>query len=197
VAQITPWKGQDTAIRMLAGVREHHPDTHLLLVGSITFETKATRFDNRSFFERCKELVTELGLDSHVHFLGQRDDVPGLLRAFDFSVLPSWDEPFGMAAAESMAMRTPIFVSSVGGISEYIDDGVSGRVLPPREPDAWVAAALAALADPDGVKAMGERARERVLAFNDDAYGRDIGASYERAVRRWRERERRRGRDGH
>jgi glycosyltransferase involved in cell wall biosynthesis len=197
VAQITPWKGQDTAIRMLAGVRGRHPDTHLLLVGSITFETKATRFDNRSFYEELEALVAELGLESHVHFLGQRDDVPGLLRAFDFSVLPSWDEPFGMAAAESMAMRTPIFVSSVGGIGEYVDDGVSGRVLPPHEPDAWVAAALAALEDPDGVRAMGERARQRVLAFNDDTYGRDIGAAYERAIGRWRERERRRGRNGH
>jgi L-malate glycosyltransferase len=197
VAQITPWKGQATAIRMLAGVRERHPDTHLVLIGAITFETKATRFDNRSYFEELEVLVAEFGLGSHVHFLGQRDDVPGLLPALDFSVLPSWDEPFGTAAAESMAMRTPIFVSSVGGIGEYVDDGVSGRVLPPHEPDAWVAAALAALEDPDGVRAMGERARERVLSFNDDAYGRDIGAAYERAIGRWHERERKRGRNGH
>jgi glycosyltransferase involved in cell wall biosynthesis len=197
VAQITPWKGQDTAIRMLADVRRRHPDTHLLLVGSITFETKATRYDNRSYFTELQALVAELGLGSHVHFLGQRDDVPGLLAAFDFSVLPSWDEPFGMAAAESMAMRTPIFVGSVGGISEYVDDGVSGRVLPPREATAWAQAAIAALDDPDTTRRWGAVARDRVLAFNDEAYGRDIGASYERAIARWHARERKRGSNGH
>ena len=110
VAQLTPWKGHETAVRMLAKVRERLPDTHLALVGSIAFATKATRYDNRAYVEQLRALVDELGLSGHVHFLGQRDDVPGLQAAFDLSVLPSWDEPFGTAAAESLAMETPIVV---------------------------------------------------------------------------------------
>src|SRR5690606_21875086 len=82
VAQVTPWKGQDTAVRMLAKVRERLPDTHLALVGSITFATKATRYDNGAFMRDLRALVDELGLADHVHFLGQRADVPNLQAGF-------------------------------------------------------------------------------------------------------------------
>ncbi|HVD56187.1 MAG TPA: glycosyltransferase, partial [Thermoleophilaceae bacterium] len=96
VAQITPWKGQDTAIRALARMRRDGLDAHLLLVGGVAFAGKAVRYDNRSFLRALGRLVDELGLRRAVHFLGQRDDVPELLRALDLSVLPSWDEPFGL-----------------------------------------------------------------------------------------------------
>jgi L-malate glycosyltransferase len=197
VAQVTPWKGQDTAVRMLAKVREQLPDTHLVLVGAITFATKATRYDNDAYLAELRALVDELGLGDHVHFLGRRDDVPNLQAAFDLSVLPSWDEPFGLAAAESLAMETPIFVSSVGGVGEYVEDGVCGRVLPPRDPDAWAAAAVELLLDPARRAAMGRAGRRRVLRFNDAAYGREMTSAYRRAVERWRRRRARRTRSGH
>ena len=38
----------------------------------------------------------ELGVGDAVHFLGQRDDVPEIMRALDLSLLPSWEEPFGL-----------------------------------------------------------------------------------------------------
>ena len=194
VAQLTPWKGHETAVRMLAKVRERLPDTHLALVGSIAFATKATRYDNRAYVEQLRALVDELGLSGHVHFLGQRDDVPGLQAAFDLSVLPSWDEPFGTAAAESLAMETPIVVGSVGGVGEYVEDGVAGRVLPPREPDRWAAAAIELLEDPARRAAMGRAGRQRVLAFNDHTYGREMTSAYHRAVDRRRHRAAQRGR---
>jgi glycosyltransferase involved in cell wall biosynthesis len=192
VAQLTRWKGQDTAVRMLELVRRELPETHLVLVGAVTFHS--ARFDNEAFLADLRRLVGELGVRDHVHFLGQRDDVPSLLAAFDLSVLPSWDEPFGMAAAESMAMRTPTLVSSVGGVGEYVDDGRSGRVLPPHEPGAWAAAAIELLRDPGRLAAMGDAARECVRGFNDERYGSDMTAVYERAIERWRRRAgRRRG----
>jgi glycosyltransferase involved in cell wall biosynthesis len=192
VAQLTRWKGQDTAVRMLELVRRELPETHLVLVGAVTF--RSARYDNEAFLADLRRLVGELGLRDHVHFLGQRDDVPSLLAAFDLSVLPSWDEPFGMAAAESMAMRTPVLVSSVGGVGEYVADGRSGRVLAPHEPRAWAAAAIELLRDPGRLAAMGDAAHECVRDFNDERYGSDMTAVYERAIERWRRRAgRRRG----
>jgi glycosyltransferase involved in cell wall biosynthesis len=182
VAQITPWKGQDTAIRMLHEIRRERPDTHLLLVGTIAFSTKATRYDNPAFLAGLERMVGELGLDGHVHFLGQRSDVPALLAELDLSVLPSWNEPFGTIAAESMAIGTPPMVSSVGGVPEYVEDGVSGVVLPPREPLPWARAALDLLADRDRLAAMGERAKAVAARFTDERYGADMLAAYERAI---------------
>lgn len=188
VAQITPWKGQDTAIRMLHEIRRERPDTHLLIIGTIAFSTKATRYDNPTYLAGLERMVGELGLEGHVHFLGQRSDVPGLLAALDLMVLPSWDEPFGTVAAESMAMGTVPMVGSVGGVPEYVEDGVSGRVLPPREPGPWAAAALELLGDPERLQAMGRRARAVAAQFTDERYGAELLAAYERALSRRRRR---------
>jgi glycosyltransferase involved in cell wall biosynthesis len=167
---------------MLAEIRRERPGTHLLIIGTIAFSTKSTRYDNPAYLAGLQRLVGELGLGDHVHFLGQRSDVPGLLGALDLMVLPSWDEPFGTVAAESMAMGTPPMVSSVGGVPEYVEDGVSGRVLPPREPSAWAVAAAELLADRERLTAMGARARTVAARFTDDAYGAEMLAAYERAI---------------
>ena len=55
IAQITPWKGQDTAIRALAEVRRTHPHARLRLVGDIKFAARATRFDNRAYLAGLRE----------------------------------------------------------------------------------------------------------------------------------------------
>ena len=140
VAQITPWKGQDTAIRALAELRGGGLDAHLLLVGRIMFPGRGVRHDNRAYLRELHRLVDELGLHGAVHFLGQRDDAPAILRALDLSLLPSWNEPFANVMLESMAVGTPLVVSDVGGAPELVDDGVSGRLLPPHRPDLWATA---------------------------------------------------------
>ena len=69
VAQITPWKGQDTAIEALAGLRRQGHDAHLALVGSAKFVDKATRFDNDRYLGQLRELVVGLGLERQVSIL--------------------------------------------------------------------------------------------------------------------------------
>ena len=106
-------------------------------MGNIAFAGKGVRYDNHGYLRELHALVHELSLEESVHFLGQRDDVPGILRELDLSLLPSWDEPFANVMLESMAMETPILVSSIGGGPELVEDGVTGRVLPtPREAGA-------------------------------------------------------------
>lgn len=193
VAQITPWKGQEVAIRMLAELLREFDDVHLLIVGQVTFQTRLTRFDNHEYLDSLHRLVDELGVAGHVHFLGQRDDVPALFAAADFSVLPSWDEPFGTSAVESTAMGAPALVGNVGGIVEHVFDGVNGRTLPPQDVGAWVAAAAELLRDRERLAGMGAAARERAADFTDEVYARNMLGAYERAGERWRGRARRRG----
>jgi glycosyltransferase involved in cell wall biosynthesis len=184
VAQITPWKAQDTAIRALADLRRDGLEAHLLLVGEVAFGGKSVRYDNHAYLRRLERLVYELGVRDGVHFLGQRHDVPGILRELDLSLLPSRGEPFGLVTVESMAMGTPALVSDDGAGPELIEDGVSGCVLPPGQPRLWAAAMRELLGDPAALARFGERAREAAARFRDDRHAHEMLAIYERVVPR-------------
>jgi glycosyltransferase involved in cell wall biosynthesis len=185
VAQLSPWKGQDTAIEALALLRDEGVDAHLLLVGSAKFIASATRFDNEAYVARLRRLVASSGLEDRVSFLGERDDVPELMRALDVLLLPSWEEPFGRAVIEAMALRVPVIATDVGGPAEIIEHGREGYLVPPREPRAWAAAVRALADDPDARAEMGRAGRLRVqqrftvaehLARMLDVYARAIAS---------------------
>jgi glycosyltransferase involved in cell wall biosynthesis len=182
VSQITPWKGQDVAIRAVAELRRGGIDAHLLIVGRVTFSGPGVRHDNEGYLRSLHSLVEELGAPDAVHFLGGRSDVPGILRALDLSLLPSRNEPFGRVTVESMAMGTPPLVSEVGSGPELVQDGVSGRLLPPGRPELWAAAARALLADRPALARMGARAREAARRFSDDSQIQGVLAVYERLL---------------
>ncbi|HWJ50541.1 MAG TPA: glycosyltransferase family 4 protein, partial [Solirubrobacteraceae bacterium] len=75
VAQLSPWKGQDTAIEALRMLREQDVDAHLLLIGSAKFVASSTRFDNEAYVAGLKRLVADARLEDRVSWLGERDDV--------------------------------------------------------------------------------------------------------------------------
>jgi L-malate glycosyltransferase len=179
VAQITPWKGQDTSIRALARLRGSGIHAHLLIVGQVAFSGRGVRYDNEGYLRELHTLVAEHELTGSVHFLGQRNDVPGLLREIDLSLLPSWDEPFANVMLESMAMATPLLVSDVGGGPELVDDRVSGRLLAPKRPELWADAVSELLDDRRTLDLMGERAREATSDFSPEAHSRDMLRVYE------------------
>ncbi|HET9013140.1 MAG TPA: glycosyltransferase family 4 protein, partial [Gemmatimonadaceae bacterium] len=184
VAQITPWKGQDDAIRILAGLRERHPRARLLLAGSTKFTSRATRYDNPAFLRRLRELANELGVVGGVTFLGEREDIPSILRALDIALVPSWEEPFGRSVIEAMAMGVPVAATSAGGPAEIIRDGVDGLLLPPRDPQAWTAAIAPLAEDPAGRAEMGARGRERAAArYGVETFVRAVVGAYDEALR--------------
>jgi glycosyltransferase involved in cell wall biosynthesis len=170
VAQLTPWKGQDVAIRALAAVRGDGHDAHLLLVGSAKFVAAATRYDNVAFTERLRTLVRELGVADAVRFLGERDDVPRVMAALDCLLLPSWEEPFGRVVVEGMAAGLPVIATNVGGPPEIIADGVDGLLRPPRDPAAWASAIAGLLRDPARREALGAAARVSAERFSVDRH---------------------------
>jgi L-malate glycosyltransferase len=184
IAQITPWKGQDTAVRALALLRQRGIDAHLLLVGQIAFAGKGVRYDNQGFRAELDRQIDELGVRDAVHFLGQRDDVPEILRAFDLSLLPSWEEPFGLVTVESMALGTPPLVGTVGAGPELVEDGVCGRLVPPRQPEAWAAAAGELLEDRQALRRLAERGPAAAERFRDEVHAAEMLAVYQRAAAR-------------
>jgi glycosyltransferase involved in cell wall biosynthesis len=124
------------------------------------------------------ELVNSLGLSDAVDFLGEREDIPEVLSALDLLLVPSWQEPFGRPVIEGMAMGRAVMATDVGGPAEVIDDGVDGRLLAPRSPDAWAAAAAELLADRDALAAMERAARASAARFDRGAYVERMLALY-------------------
>ncbi len=94
---------------------------------------------------QLENLVHQLGLTEQVKFLGGqgRPAVRKLLRQCSFLVLPSRDEPFGIAILEAFASRKPVVASAVGGIPEIIENGKNGILVEPENPEALCAAMTA------------------------------------------------------
>jgi L-malate glycosyltransferase len=179
VGQITPWKGQEEAVRALGRVRRSYPSAVLLVAGEPKFIARATRYDNRSYFRRLRGIVTELGLGDAVRLLGEREEVAEILRACDVALVPSWDEPFGRVVVEAMAMGVPVVATSVGGPAEIIRDGVDGLLVAPRRPEALAAAIAELLADKPRRHAIGAAARAAALArFGQARHAAGVTAVY-------------------
>lgn len=179
VGQLTPWKGQDHAIRLVARLAASQPRIHLALAGSAKFTSRATRFDNPSYVRDLHALADALGVRERVSFLGERDDVPDLLGAVDVALVPSWEEPFGRAVTEALAMAVPVVATDVGGPREIVVDGENGVLLPPADLDRWAEAVARLVADPGLRAKMGAHGRAHVAeAFSMRRYVGGVLAAY-------------------
>jgi glycosyltransferase involved in cell wall biosynthesis len=188
VAQLTPWKGQDTAIAALDLLRRRRVDAHLLLIGSAKFLSPSARYDNEAYVAELRRQVAAAKLEDRVTWLGERDDVPELVSALDVLLLPSWEEPFGRALIEAMALRVPVVATSVGGPPEILTDGVEGFLVEPRAPEAWAEAILQFAESPTLGREMGQAGRLRVeQAFSRERHVNSMLDVYERALGRARE----------
>ena len=183
VGQITPWKGQETAIRALASIRERLPGAVLLLAGEVKFEGRGRRYDNSGYRVHLLDLCERLGLGRAVHFLGERDDIGDVLAASDLLLAPSWEEPFGIAVGEAMLAGTPVIATAVGGPAELIEDGTSGRLLQPHDHELWGKAILELTADPTGRRRLAERARRAAAGLGAERFRREIQAAYRKLER--------------
>ena len=182
VAQITPWKGQRYALEILDELRSGRPDARLIIAGEAKFVSRATRFDNRSYLAELHRFEDDRGLTGHVHWLGERPDVPAILAAADILLVPSWEEPFGRVVVEAMAMGCLVAATAAGGPAEVITHGVDGLLLPPREPRAWARVLCDLLVRPGAIDAMRTRAPLAAARFDRASFARAVQAAYAEAL---------------
>jgi len=112
--------------------------------------------------QRLIELAGSLGISDRVQFVGAVDDPADYLRAADLFVLPSVAEGMSNSLLEAMATALACVVSGIGGNTDLVCDGQTGRLVAAATPEAWSEALLDLLADPAAAKSMGAAARERI-----------------------------------
>jgi len=118
--------------------------------------------------EMCKirNLVSKLGLDSQVIFMGRQDDIIPLLNISDLYMLPSKSESFGLSALEAMSCGVPVIGTSIGGLKEVVEHGISGYICDPDDIKSMSKAAIAVLGNKNNRIRMGAAARERAKEFD-------------------------------
>jgi glycosyltransferase involved in cell wall biosynthesis len=159
VANLHPIKGHVDLLHAFARLRTHLPEARLVLVGG-----------DRGIAPDLIHLTSELKLQDAVHFLGLRNDVGRILAALDLQVHCSHSEGLSNAILEGCLLARPLVVTAVGGNTEIISDGVTGLVVPPRDPERLAGAMLALLSDPTRSKQLGAAAQRYVAeTFSTEA----------------------------
>ena len=146
-AYFHPIKDHRTQIAALVRLSRHHPDACLLLAGFGPLQDELQR--------------QAAPLGQRVRFIGQRDDMPEVLRASDVYLQSSLSEGFSNAIIQAMASALPVVATRVGGNPELVRPAC-GFMVPPRDPDALAQKLSLLASSPERRQQMGQAGREWV-----------------------------------
>ena len=132
VANIRPVKDHSNLLRAMALVVKQVPSAHLILVGAM---------EDQAYLAELKQLLTDLQLDAHVTFLGQRSDVGAIVRQCDVGALSSSAEGLPLSLLEYGLANLPVVSTNVGQCADVLAQGEAG-LLVPRQDSAALAQAL-------------------------------------------------------
>ena len=155
-------KGNDTVIEAIAGV----PGAELVIAGG----PDPAQLHDDPEVTWLSRIAEACGVTDRVRFTGRvrHEDVPALLRSADIFVSAPWYEPFGIVPVEAMACGRPVVVSAVGGHLDTVEDGVTGRLVPPRDRAALTAALSQLLAEPGLRRKLGQAGAARGARYSWD-----------------------------
>lgn len=136
LGRMVPRKGVDTVIRSLGHlIQDYQTPAQLIIVGGDLHDP-----DPRIVAEvdRLQAIAIEIGVADRVTFVGRqgREVLKYYYSAADIFITTPWYEPFGITPVEAMACGTPVIGSNVGGVKFTVQDGETGYLVPPNDPQA-------------------------------------------------------------
>ncbi len=157
VAALVPHKGQRYLIEAAALVLTRVPDARFLIVGSGELE------------QSLQQQIKRHHLEKHVFLTGFRPDILSVHKGFDLFVMSSVTEGLGTSALDAMACGRAVVATRAGGLSEVVDHGETGLLVPVRDPNALADAIVCLLTDSTLREQYGRAAMERAQQrFNAD-----------------------------
>jgi glycosyltransferase involved in cell wall biosynthesis len=180
VGVLNPQKGHEHLIAALAEVARSVPEVRGRIIGA----DSPGHPDYRRLLEaRARELG--LDRDGRLGIVDPGAEVAALLAGLDLFVLASARRSEGMPTAilEAMACGLPVVATDVGAVDELVEDGVTGMLVAPEDPQALASAIAELLADPDRAAALGRAGRARAVErFGIEALAERHHRAYEIAL---------------
>lgn len=175
-AVLRPQKAIDVLLDAFALVLKRVPSAHLVIAGD---SPPASR---TQLLQTLEARARDLGIGRSVHFLGARTDVDAILMAADAAALSSDYEGSPLFVFECMAHDVPLVATAVGGVPDVIENGVSGVLVPQRDPPALASALSALLNDPARRAALSAAGRRRLGEFTIASVANRFADLYEDLV---------------
>jgi D-inositol-3-phosphate glycosyltransferase len=181
VGRIQPLKAPDLLLLAAAALRDTDPDLghrlRLLVLGAPSGTGLARP-------EWLADLAERLGLADRVTFVPpvDRATLADYYRASDLTVVPSYNESFGLVALESEACGTPVVAAGVGGLPTAVADGVSGVLVDGHDPQDWADVIGRLLRDPAQRAELARGARAHAGGFSWERTTDGLLRAYRRAV---------------
>ena len=174
VATLAPWKGHIFLLEAFSEVIKSYPEAKMCFVGRDAVGLK----------NELESFARKRGILKNTYFLGERRDIPEILRALDVFVLPSLTEGLGISLLEAMYLGLPAVASGTEGVLEVIEDQKDGILTSCGNSYALARKIESLLKDRKKSEQLGFNAREKVKKyFSTHAYIQKLESFYEGLAR--------------
>ena len=183
VGRIQPLKAPDVLLEAAAFIKERSPERKLRVI--VCGGPSGSGLDQPT---ALMDLARSLSISDMVRFQppSDRQMLADLYRAADITVVPSYNESFGLVAIESQACGTPVVAADVGGLRTAVSDQHSGLLVQGHNPYDYSAAISRLLSSPDQLSLMGSDARKHAEGFSWDITTDGLIHSYSYALAQYR-----------
>jgi len=125
---------------------------------------------DQSYYKNLEDSADKVGIDKSIRFCGFYHDPTSIMGCFDVVVLASYAETFGLVLPEAMRAGTAVIGTNSGGVPEIIQDGITGLLFNPGNPDELAECLKKLIDNPD----LRERIAKQGKVFADENFSEEI-----------------------